>query len=537
MARIKKQVVVLSVIVAALLISGATFAASAPASDVAKPASRKGENAAMTRITALDIYPAGAKAVFSAQMGENVTMEIPGAFDEASVRAVKKPGQNINYFSVQRVNNPGTVPDSLKELHGELEEKKLRMKVLDTQIQAATANLGLLGNIPISDKMGAADVDILLNNIMQNRSRISIELNNLNVEKEKLALEISQLTKRYSSELPPKHDSVIVVNIGAEGKGAIDVEAFTTYASWKPKYDMNFDTTRGEITSKMIAEARLNSGVIYEGAIKFYTNQPQSTSLVVPKINRLVVTFPPEYKPPAPSVRKEYSNQMMSVNARTEVSAEAEEAPPPPPKPVVAESPVNAVITGNGRIVSDNKPVSVELGAATYKTKPFVIMNRDFSRNGLLMAQIDNIDEPILPGAATMYVDDQFSGHTTVAYTGRGETMKLAVGNAPLIKINKETDADYSSTGMFSSSGIIQSGYSLEAVNGSGMDLDIELIDRIPFSVNEKIVVEQVTVNPAPDKNEDNVMTWKFHLKKGESRKFKVQYRIKHPGDKELFYQ
>jgi hypothetical protein len=200
------------------------------------------------------------------------------------------------------------------------------------------------------------------------------------------------------------------------------------------------------------------------------------------------------------------------------------------------EAPVTAVITGNGRVISDNMPVSIELGAITYRAKPSVIMYRDLSRSGLLIAFIDSLKEPVLPGTATMYVDDQFSGYTTVAYTGRGEPLKLAVGYAPLIKINKETDAGHSSTGFFASSGITQSGYSLEAINGSSMDLDIELTDRIPFSVDDKIVVETITINPAPDKNEDNILTWKFHLKKGESKTFKVQYRIKHPADKELFY-
>ena len=513
---------------ATLLIANTTLAAKestpAPNSDIVKTAT--------TRATTLDIYPAGAKAVFSARMGENVTMEIPGAFDEKTVRAIKKPGQDIRYFRVQRLHNPGIVPDSLKELFRELEDKKTRMNILDSQISTTTSNLELLNDIPISDKMSAAEVGILLNNIMQNRTRLSLELTRLKDEKEKMSAEISQLTERYNRNLPPKYDSAIIVNIGATGAGTIDVEAFTTHASWIPKYEMNFNTKSGDIASKMIAETRLNSGITYEGTIKFYTNQPPSSSLAVPKINRLIVTFPPEYKSSTASRKMIYANQM-SYEMELPASASPEEAS----IIEVTESPVNAVIAGNGRIISDNMPTSIELGAITYNAKPSVIMHRDFSRNGLLIANIDFIKEPVLPGTAAMYVDGQFSGHTAVTYTGRGETLKLAVGYVPLIKINKETDADHSSTGFFSSSGIKQGGYSLEAVNGSNMDLDIELIDRIPFSVDDKIVVELMTINPVPDKNEDNILTWKFHLKRGENKKFKVQYRIKHPADKELFYQ
>ncbi|MDR2861021.1 MAG: mucoidy inhibitor MuiA family protein [Syntrophobacterales bacterium] len=521
-------IILLWTMAAALLTVNTAFAAKgsvAPAADTVKMATT-------TKVTAIEIYPAGAKAVFSAQTGENVTIEIPGAFDERTVRAIKKPGQTIRYFRVQRVHNPGFVPNSLKDLFREIEDKKDRIKVLDAQIQTAAANQELLNNIPISDKMNAAEVGILLNNVMQQRSRLSLELTRLKGEKEKLSTEVSQLTEKYKRNLPPKYDSVISVNVGAAGAGTVDVEALTTHASWIPKYDMNFNTKNGDITSKMVAETRMNSGIAYEGAVKFYTNQPPSASLAVPKINRLVVTFPPEYKSDSSSKRA-YANQMMAA----EMAAPAPQAVMmDEPRIIVAESPVNAVITGNGRIISDNMPVSIELGSVTYRAKPSVLMYRDFSRTGLLMAHIDSLKEPVLPGAATMYVDDQFSGYTSVAYTGRGQSLKLAVGYAPLIKINKETDAGHSSTGFFSS-GITQGGYSLEAANGSSMDLDIELIDRIPFSVDDKIVVEAITINPTPDKNEDNVLTWKFHLKKGESKKFKVQYRIKHPADKELIYR
>jgi len=517
-------------IMAAALLTASTTLAAKESISAASGAAK----ITTTRIAALDIYPAGAKAVFSAPMGENVTMEIPGAFDEKTVRVIKKAGQDIRYFRVQRLHNPGIVPDSLKELFQELENKKARMNVLDSQIRAATDNLQLLSNIPISDKMGATEVGALLNNIMQNRTRLSLELTSLKDEKEKLSAEISQLTAKYNRNLPPKYDSAIIVNAGATGTGTIDVEAFTTHASWIPRYDMNFNTKNGDIASKMIAETRLNSGITYEGTIKFYTNQPPSSSLAIPKINRFIVTFPPEYASSSAASRKmAYANQMsyeMALPSSMQPEEEAQIIR-------VAESPVNAVITGNGRIISDNTPTSIELGTVAYSAKPSVIMYRDFSRNGLLIASIDSIKEPVLPGTAAMYVDDQFSGHTAVTYTGRGETLRLAVGYVPLIKINKETDADHSSTGFLSSSGIKQGGYSLEAVNGSNMDLDIELIDRIPFSVNDKIVVEPLTINPAPDKNENNILTWKFHLKRGENKKFKVQYRIKHPADKELFYQ
>lgn len=515
-------------VTAALLLANTTPAAqtstSAPAADIVKIAT--------TRVTALDIYPAGAKAVFSARTGENVTMEIPGAFDEKTVRAIKKTGQEIRYFRVQRLHNPGVVPDSLKELFRELEDKKTRGKILDKQISATTANLQLLSNTPISDKMNATEVGILLNNIMQSRTRLSLELTRLEDEREKLLAEISRLTKKYNNNLPPKYDSVIIVDIGAAGAGTIDVEAFTTHASWIPKYDMNFNTKTGDIVSKMIAETRLNSGITYEGTIKFYTNQPPSSSLTIPKINRLLVSFPPEYRSSAMSDKKAYANQMSY-----EMALPVAELKDETPIIEVTESPVNAVIAGNGRLVSDNTPTSIELGAVNHTAKPSAVMYRDFSRNGLLIANIDSIKDPVLPGAATMYVDGQFSGHTAVAYTGRGETLKLAVGYVPLMKINKETDADHSSTGFLSSSGIKQSGYSLEAVNGSNMNLDIELIDRIPFSVDDKIVVEPMTINPEPDKNEDNILTWKFHLKKGESKKFRIQYRIKHPAGRELSYQ
>lgn len=487
---------------------------------------------AAPRAVSMDIYSNGALVIFELDAAEDMTFQLPGAFDLNSVKAIIPADMTLTYFQKASVPASDSVPDSLKGLHAAVKTKETEALTLSARIEAAKSSLDLITNLSNNEgTISAADLSEFAKSLLDLYSASNVDINLLGQQYKEVKKDLDKLRRLYQQRLPHNYEYLVDVNMGVTGKGKIRVEAFSSAASWTPSYTMNLDSKTGQVRSVFKANAHQRTGLTYSGDITFYTQTPPRGAISVPKPFPMVVDFVPE-ESPIPAAPKIMRNQMAE-----EAKMVADRDYAPAQEPMVMESLTNFAIKGKGRLTGDGSTVSVALGETRYQGKLRTILYRNFSREGHLIVTLEKIAGPLLPGTAELTVDGQSSGRTQIANYGRGEDVEIPFGYMPLIKVNKTDNVSRTGSGGLFSSGTVQDGYMLEVVNGSNMQTDIELIDRIPFSANDKITVDSISITPAPDINKENVLTWKMTLKPGESRKFNVSYRVKHPSDKDIYYR
>ncbi len=477
----------------------------------------------------MDIYPSGVKVIFETDAAPNMTMQIPAAFNFDSVKPVVTPGIAVDYFQKRNIINSDAVPGTLKELDKKIKDKEREIDTLAAQISAGKGNLEMIMNITKGDIRAQNPTDYI-KSLMAAYSDSSVDMNLLTRKLDTAKADLARMKESYQNSLPAGYDRLIEISMGVRGTGKVRLEAYSYAAGWSPSYKMNLNSKTGEVKSTFVAQAFQKTGVAYNGEISFFTQNPPSGPISIPTASPMVVDLVPESRPaPAPSV-KAFMNQASETPVADMAMSRAEAA-----APAVFESLTNFSVKGRGRLGGDGAPVSVDLGNYSYKAELKTILNRDYSREGHLVVKLTKIAEPILPGYIDLSVDGQNSGTTYIINYGRGEDVSIPFGFMPLIKVNKTSNVTKSGSGFIS--GTVQDGYTLEAVNGSNMEAEIELVDRIPFSANEKIAVDQIAVNPAPTTNKENVLTWNIRLKPGENRKFTVSYRLRYPSDKQIYYR
>ncbi|MDR2870134.1 MAG: DUF4139 domain-containing protein [Deferribacteraceae bacterium] len=481
---------------------------------------------AAVQVDSMDIYPRGVKVVFAVDAAPNMSFQLPAAFELESVRPLYSQGITVDYFQKAFISKADAVPETLRALYNSIKAKEEELARLAARSSAAGDQLKMLMNISNRD-IAASNPSEYVKSLLAYYVDASTEINLLASKHTELSAELKRLQEDYQNRMPANNDRLIDISMGVRGSGKVLIEAYSPHAGWNPSYKMNLNSKTGELRSILVAQAYQKTGLNYNGAVSFNTQALPRGSMAIPKPRPMVVDFQTANDT---SGDRFFMNQVSRAPVAMEMAV-AEDAP------MVTESLTNFTIAGRGNILGDGTAVAIDLGEQSLKAKLKAVLFRDYSRDAYLVVTLEKIAEPFMQGSAELAVDGKSSGQTQIANYGRGEDVEIAFGFMPLIKVNKTTNVSKTgSTGLISK-GTLDEGYELEVVNGSSLTMDIELLDRLPYSANDKISVENIVIEPAASKNEENVLTWKMTLKAGETKKFKVSYRVKHPADRPVWFR
>jgi len=194
----------------------------------------------------------------------------------------------------------------------------------------------------------------------------------------------------------------------------------------------------------------------------------------------------------------------------------------------------NVSIRGRGRLKGDGIPASVELGRFEFPSTPLLIAIPELSREAWVVASLEVIPDAFLPGVAALYVDGIASGRTNIPEMGLQGT--LPFGMAQRVTAEKKRAIGRTGT-TWLGSGTLQDGYTIEVTNNMDTEREIEIRDRLPLPVDDRITIENVRIDPAPVlQDSENRLTWKMTLKPGETGRISVEYTLRYPGDETLVY-
>ncbi|MFN8358366.1 MAG: mucoidy inhibitor MuiA family protein [Candidatus Kapaibacterium sp.] len=156
------------------------------------------------------------------------------------------------------------------------------------------------------------------------------------------------------------------------------------------------------------------------------------------------------------------------------------------------------------------------------------------SLNVYLKATIKNTsDTPILPGTMSIFSDRDYISQSSLPFISPSETFAASIGVDPSITIHRSRLTETKNTGVFTKNRVLEYKYQYVLQNNRKKDtIQVEVLDQMPVSQHEKIVIEQLepTVKDNPV-SPQGVITWKHTLKPNEKKDWKLHFSIEYPVD------
>lgn len=477
-------------------------------------------------VSKVDLYPRGARILFSVPAAPSVSFELPGTFDPSTVRPLPGEGQKILSFEAASVPRPGWIPEALMDLHGRIRENEDILAVLTGRSSAIRQSFDLLSG-PLPKDLKGSDMPEYVEAARKIREKLETELIALSSEMDETRKTLEALKADFSARMPEGSDTAVRVSARVNGGESLFVEAWTQYAGWNPFYRMNLDTPSGAIHSSLLSRARQHTGIVLEGDLFFHTTVP-STTVAPPDLPPLVADFASK------TVRRALMMEDMSISPRAEFK---HGAPAPAAPPEIVQSMTDMTARARGTLPGDNSPAEFLLGEFELKSEVSIVSVPVLSEEAWITAEAKKIATPLLPGTAELSVDGKLSAKTTLPEQGTGTDIRLAFGKMPLVKAVREKMVSREGS-TWTGKGRLEDGYSIEITNGLEKKITVILKDRIPVSAQEKISVETMKIEPRPDEQDkENILSWKLSLAPGEKKKVEVLLRIGYPADETIVFR
>ncbi|MDR1137335.1 MAG: DUF4139 domain-containing protein [Synergistaceae bacterium] len=501
-----------------------------------------GAACAESAVRKVDFYPAGAKFAFEVESDGVFEFDMPGAFDENSVRCMTI--EHLSSLKVERVAVKNETPAELIPYEKKVDDASKALSMLEGRQKSIVSTLEFLssfgrGAVGEAGFVGEGLIDYVRSSHAL-RLELEAELSNIgfDIEKARKALEearqeyedVKARLEREKGAVPGK---AVRVSGATDGPSVLTFEAFTGMAGWNVVYEMNMDSEKGAVNAKMNAAAWQHTGLGVEGEFTFNTRQP-SYSIFPPEVSPLTVGLRQDsstvsYRMAAPGVSAVVPGYTFAVDKADALSEYA------PPTPNAISTLANVSVTGQGKIDGDGSGVRVKLGDFELECAPLLVSIPEQNSESWIVASIDVIPESFLPGSAELSVDNSSTGSTSIGESAA--SAKIPFGMASRVRSKKEPYIRETGSSWIGT-GTLNDGYIIEVTNGMDSEREVTVMDRVPFPTIDKVTVDVKKIEPEPyERDKDNRLTWKIILKPGETKKITVEYAIKYPGGETLEYR
>ncbi|KPP86420.1 MAG: hypothetical protein HLUCCO07_06545 [Rhodobacteraceae bacterium HLUCCO07] len=360
------------------------------------------------------------------------------------------------------------------------------------------------------------------------------------VDREVEALERELETARQAlAALVPESGSRNLVTVGITAQdateGTLEITYFHPDAGWSPVYDAYLDMEAGEITLGRGALVHQETGENWqEVALSLSTNQPSGSvepGELWPELRR--IGDPEEIGPLVRSQKEAESGAMADMPAAeamvTEDRAETEIG-----RFSVTYSYEGALDLASGadqsRLALDDLTLAAEVIA-------LAVPRRD--ETAFLVAEFTNTSgEMILPSVATqLFRDGDYLGETRGRMIPAGGKARLGFGPIEGLRLKRLAERVEGDRGILSRSTRLAERVRIEAENLTGEDWRLRLLDQVPYSEQEELVI---TWNAQPRPQEEDVddrkgvLGWQIEVGAGETREIELNYSLEWPEGKVL---
>jgi uncharacterized protein (TIGR02231 family) len=148
-------------------------------------------------------------------------------------------------------------------------------------------------------------------------------------------------------------------------------------------------------------------------------------------------------------------------------------------------------------------------------------------------------ETPLLPGTAMLYRDGVFMGQGHLPMLAPGEEAKLGFGADDLIKVKRvEVKRQRGEEGIITTSNVDSRAYDITVKNLHDFVIPVTVLDQMPYSTLEDIVVETLPGMTTPSvkdfEKKRGVLAWNFDLEPKAEKVLKHGFKITWPEDMQV---
>jgi len=318
-------------------------------------------------------------------------------------------------------------------------------------------------------------------------------------------------------------------------------------ASWTPAYDARVLSAEHTAQLGYFGLVRQNTGEDWRDVEVTLSTARPSLGGAAPELQPWVVqqTMPIRVQSQQfiRDVGATNSKDLLRYTTNTEVSGVAGEftkakAPAPvevAPQTAAIETQATSAtfrIPAKSDIPADNAPHKVAIATVSLKTELNYQATPKLLPAAFLTAEVTNSsDFPLLAGAMNVFLDDTFVAASRLRTVMPGEKFTLALGADEAIAVKRKLNNRFTEdTGLMTKGRRITYDFTLTVQNNKKTAEKVVLLDQVPVSRHEKIVVKILAPDDAkPDA--DGTLRWTLALAPGEKRELPLKFSIEYPND------
>ncbi len=541
-----------------------------------------------SKIDSVLVFPSGAEIVRTAKIsmgkGDHTVIfgNLPLQALPGSIRVEGKATGNLKINSVDSrrahlaEDDKRSMDEERRRLKEELQSLKDDRDLQQGTIDAAETQRNLINNLanlparpaPIPQPGAAApgeDWQKLLSLIGESAHDVNRTIRDAKVRIRELNRKIKEANNRLS-EIAPQRNKRTEVKVYVSAETPLDADLIVRYqvssASWKPFYDARLSTGTKTITPKLELTRRATitqrTGEPWiDVEVSLSTTRPKAGASA-PDLNPITVDFWQEPKP-VPMAASEPT----AGYALDEVAAERDDAEKKEKRlqatarklfkrkeviqaqAQVAEAPFQAVFRVPGRVSvkETGEPKKLQILSQVLDPELSVKTVPKVDAKAYLYSKLTlPRGAPLMPGPVSLFRDGTFVGNGKLPVLVGGEDHELGFGVDDLVRIRHRVlkDNKGESGGLISVSQTENKSYLITLKNLHERAIAYQVLDQIPYSKNEEIVVQLTGKTVPTEKNVDNkrgILAWKGDIAPDEEQAIEFGYRVSWPGDKRITYQ
>jgi len=185
-------------------------------------------------------------------------------------------------------------------------------------------------------------------------------------------------------------------------------------------------------------------------------------------------------------------------------------------------------------IPSDGAPHKVPIDAQKLKVKFDYVAVPKLKEAMFLRGTVKNtLAYPFLPGSADLFIIQDFVGTTQIPYVAANEEAKMYFGEDGQIKIKYEqVKKEKINPGFLGKTEKLHLVYKITVQNLRKNAAEIEIMDQLPISQNDKIEIKDINIQPEQTKKDNKgILTWKLTLAPQEKKEIAIDFTIEYPKD------
>lgn len=154
-------------------------------------------------------------------------------------------------------------------------------------------------------------------------------------------------------------------------------------------------------------------------------------------------------------------------------------------------------------------------------------------KEAFLLAEISDYSKfNLLPGEANIIFEGMYVGKTSINPNQTADTLNLSMGRDKKIVVKREKLADKSGVKFLSGFKEQTFTYDITVKNNKKEAIQMLLKDQYPISTDKEITIELLDNGKAKENTETGILTWELKLDAGETKKFRISYKVRYPKDK-----